>query len=79
MASTWFPNGFFDVEMIEGDGSHTAKVYLRGMDSTRALMAEATFQNNEIAFQNAMEKALDQIAVLGLRVQEARSAKPSST
>lgn len=79
MTSTWFPNGFFDVEMIEADGRHTAKIYLRGMDDTRALLAEETFQSNEVAFQNAVEKAMDQLAVLGRKVQEARSAKPPST
>lgn len=78
MKSTWFPNSFFDVNMIEADGKHTARVYLRGMDDTRALMAEATFESQELAFRNAMDKALDQIAVLGRKVQEARSRKPMS-
>jgi hypothetical protein len=77
MKSHWFPNGFFDINMIEADGKHIARVYLRGMDDTRALMAESIFENQDLAFRNAIDKALDQIAVLGRKVQEARTPKPA--
>ena len=79
MKSTWLVNGFFDVEMIEKAEWNTVKVYLRGMNNTRALMAEATFKNNDDAYRNAMDNAMDRILGLAHTVQLVRSAKPSST
>lgn len=72
MKSTWIKNGFFDVEMVEEPGRYTAKVYLRGMNESRALIAEATFRSNEVACKNAIDNAMDRIAELGRTVDRTR-------
>ncbi len=64
--------GFFDIEMIEADGLHTAKVYLIGLNDTRALLAEATLETVSAAFRMAVNEAMDQLATLGREVQQAR-------